>query len=1436
VCKPAAVTTTCIPACNTAAGEICENGVCKPAAVVKTCTPACNTAAGEICEKGVCKPDSTVVPASPKAAATTKAATSAVWQCKKADGTVAKANDSCVGALSVCGWNGTNYCYCESNVFVFNNDLTRYCKKCLSSESKTGVCNCSYVDPNTNAVVPVPFEKSYCGSVFTMPGKNNYFANVAYTCAIAGSTRSDDMKTKNCIHGMKCVAGQGCVDQQITPVCTKLTADILRVYDYERSNDINGKTGKNAHLKTDGTCAKNDDECETIKTFIEDMNAKYGSSFVVNIAKKSEINQPFGSKHDYLFTNAADPISCSDKDRPVCLGDEGPGNELREAYICRPSKYVKAVDTTGCLVWDWVNGVDRSCDLKNGKYCEYNVVGTQEIPTGNCAKAAVVETTCSENGIEGEAGDFECIGSDVKACGADGGWMKVLDCKANADCEAAKAKPGCAKAVVVEKCTVDSENCGLGEYCIFENLGATEGICGKDGCSSAFNDNKTFARNAIVCGKNGKSQQCLASGWEVTPTGDCLNQDQTCDKATGLCSGETPGKADCSSKPQPCSMAGGCEACGDGWECVARQNITEKTLTAFGFTFKYSDVSSMASAMVCAPKKSTPVDPVVETAGDFKIEQCSAYYNATGACVSCTTSKPFNTCEIQDGTNGKKYTVSGGGTKKSFEKCVNNTGLGVVADSKKTANQDVTTTFYVKCSKLNPSETTPTTEATCTGTPGAANSYNPESPNNPDSEKNPDNQKKTEEELRKAEEEKQNKIAPTVSVTEPTGTVDVKSKDLKAITNIKSTCTYTDSASGNSVSGMVMTSGGDGLQHSATLNSLGSNLSNCKATHNVTVTCKNAAATAAATTATGTGQTSFTVDLSKNVEFAPTPSSAMDKAEYDIANPDLKVTTNQPADCEYKEGSSFVFGGGTRFESTGSYSHTTPLKSLVTKDYDYYVVCRDKETCASKEPLLVEFKVVLGNDPLTAPVIENLTPVVQNIANPTLSVTTSNVPSTCQYKKDTTFTYGDATAIQFANDTDYSHTTPLAAYADGSYNFYVACKNKSTGAMKTYGNVITTQLARSGQVGPVISNTTGPNQTISTPTLSIATLAPATCKYKKDVTFLYEDATATQFTTDGGTAHSVILPPLADGPQTFYVVCSANGIANATATQILFTVSTASEVCASFNSNDRQNDNERNVENDDDTDSEYPWRAIEAGTREEFTKVDWYAGYQFTMKEDGQINQLCGYFNEDSTNKVILYNSSLSPDRPFIELASATIMGTGDWKCVNISPFPVKTDQTFYVVARVEDGPIYYEYESGLLPRESDSVVITWGVRQLAADGKFGKNLVKRDYLMFGLVDVRIKTAQTNTDGPAVSSPLPVGSVPDADTKISVETNIDATCRYSREDVDYTDMKYTFGKTSAKLHEQKVCNLDSGPFTFYVRCKGATGENNASTPVQFEVD
>jgi len=692
---------------------------------------------------------------------------------------------------------------------------------------------------------------------------------------------------------------------------------------------------------------------------------------------------------------------------------------------------------------------------------------------------------------------------------------------------------------------------------------------------------------------------------------------------------------------------------------------------------------------------------------------------------------------------------------------------------------------------------------------------------------------KSKEDEEKKEEEEQNKTAPKVTISSPSGTVDAKTAELSVSTDIEADCKYMLSRDGsfNDFSGGMFMSGGGGKSHTATLSNLtGATATDCKYNHTVKVMCKNSKASQDAKSAVGSAQTNFSVDLSQKTENAPATVAAME-SKYTVANPVLKVTTDRPADCEYKKDSDFSAGGGTKFDTTGSYVHNTQLNDLKTGDHTYYVVCKDKETCAANKPgLQVKFTVSLSDDPANAPKIASTTPETQTIANPALSVTTDR-PATCQYKKDASFTYDDGSGTQFANDGEYAHSVSLSDLPDGKHTFHVACKDKATGAKKTLETAIVTTLNRGGAAGaPVISNTTPASQNTSSPTLSLITDRTATCQYKQDADFTYGQGA--QFAIDGGTGHSTVLSNAADGTYVFYVVCQdpTTRISSAPGAQIIFTVNTASGNCASLSSNDRQNDNERDYDEGDDYDSTYIWRAAAAGTVEMFEKVDWHAGYQFTPEEDGNVTQLCGYFDSGAKNRVSLYDGN------YKELAGVEIEGRGGWNCANVAPAKVKADRRYYVITRVEDDAIYFAYKSGLLPREAENAVVEYGIRQLGADGDFGESLKKYDYMVFGLVDAKIKFTEDNSRGPRVSSPLPDGDDEESDLVLSVQTNEDATCKFDREDLEYKEMEHTFGATGQKLHQQKICNLDDGPFTWYVRCKGATDTNDGSTAIQFEVD
>jgi len=552
------------------------------------------------------------------------------------------------------------------------------------------------------------------------------------------------------------------------------------------------------------------------------------------------------------------------------------------------------------------------------------------------------------------------------------------------------------------------------------------------------------------------------------------------------------------------------------------------------------------------------------------------------------------------------------------------------------------------------------------------------------------------------------------------------------------------------------------------------------------------------------------------------------------ADPVLSVTTDRPSFCQYKKDSSFTYGSGTMFDTTSTadtnvYSHNTTLFNLASGNYAYYVVCKDKTTNGTSTAIKIEFKVDLSQDSSNAPVIVNITPVTQTNASPNLTVTTDR-PATCQYKESSSFTYGSGSAMTTPDN--YSHSVSISSLADGNHTFYVVCQDSRTNAISS-AKQVTTMLNRgtADATAPVITNTTNGYQTVDNPNLTITTNKSATCQYKEGSSFYY--GSGTQFTVDGGTSHSAALSNLADGQHYFYVICRdpVSGVTSAADYQIIFTVNAdGANICANLTSNDRKNDGNRSNSSTTNADSSYIWQAVEKGTRDRFSKVDWYAGYQFTPEIDGQINQLCGYFDIGVNNKVSVYNGS------YVELASAQIVGNGSWRCVDISPLAITADNRYYVIARIENNSIYFEYKSGMLPRRSGSVIIEAGIRQLANDNALKTDIVKYDYMILGLVDARVSYGGQITSGPEIISTSPVGTVNGSMAVLWLQTNTDATCKFDRDDVSYSQMSYNLPKVSTNNFSQKICGLESGAYTFYVRCRSVSGvENNASKLIQFNV-
>ena len=1330
-----------------------------------------------------------------------------------------------IKAGNTCGWqaNTQRHCYCDANnltgnnkdgksYFQLDNNLQNYCIYCAWDYL---ACNCPYTFADGATKKTLAFGEAVCeGS-----GKLQNFSMVCKGGEVAGG---DGCLNQDCTNS----SNHLCENANNTQDCDGLDSAIIAVAE-GRGHIFNSCSQEEIEQ---GTKYRADNGyCADSGILRDQINTLYNEGVFSSVFNNAD-------KIKNLAQGDAKKIACSNTFQTACRNDAGDGKTYK--YQC------VTAGNSGCRVWNWARGAGEEC------------LSTDPITNSKCAS-------------EKDGGDF------------------------------------CYKetAPTSEKCYSTS----LGKYF---DTGKT--ICGN--CK----DNSGVLRAGVscICDQN-------ENDWALNE--DCGTKG--CNKETGRCNGTQ----DCEQEPRPCSTGDDdcAELCGSDWECKAsssgssssgsRYVVTPESGSPDGMNGMCTKKSDSSVTEKCTLKRVNEGTPSSSNAKCKKDGAFGVYVPFTleteGNCenkITCTVTNDFD-------SSTATATPSSKGSS-SWSACVFPKSQKTSSEEGTKGDSSDTLSFKISCTGGG---TTKTATAECPF---------PSADDNAFKEAEEEEKAKDEEDKKKEEEQKkQDNTAPKVTVESPKDTITTKTAELRVTTSIDATCKYLDSKDGSfgasDFDGKGMTMTGSGTSFTATLGNLTEGAAaDCKYPHTIIVLCKNKKASSGAKTgAIGSGQTDFKVDLSKNTENMPKVVSAMESEKFSIANPVLKATTNRPADCEYKKGSSFAFGSGAKFDSTGSYSHNAQLNGLDNnkgEPYKYYVVCKDKETCAISPESKIEFKIDLSLDPKNAPVIANTTPETQAVANPTLSVTTDR-PSICQYKKDSIFVYGDSAAKQFTNDGDYSHTAvlPAAEYPEGKYTFFVACKDKATGAAATYDKPIATTIQRGGTVCtsytyndwsacanntqsrtiktqtpsgctntasailtqscsgdggsactsytyndwsacangqqsrtiktqtpagcnntatailaqscsgagvPVISNTMPNSQTTNSPTLSVNTAAAATCQYKKDSDFAY--GSGTQFTTDGDKGHSVQLAGLNDGLHTYFVVCkdTASGAVNTPGVQIIFTVAAGSQTCAKLSSNDKQNDDERDAGEGDDSDSKYLWRSVEAGTRDKFKKVDWYAGYQFTPEKDGQVTQLCGYFGSGNSNKVSLYNGA------YKEIARVQIAGESGWQCASISPVPVKADKRYYVIARVKDNPIYYEYKSGLLPRDGDGAVVESGIRQLAS-GNFGDDVKKYDYMVFGLVDVRIKFADKNTSGPEVDSASPVGSS-ESDAKISVATDADATCKFDREDVDYGKMKYTFGKTGAKAHEQKVCSLSDGNFTWYVRCKGAGGgTNNASTLIQFEV-
>ncbi len=112
--------------------------------------------------------------------------------------------------------------------------------------------------------------------------------------------------------------------------------------------------------------------------------------------------------------------------------------------------------------------------------------------------------------------------------------------------------------------------------------------------------------------------------------------------------------------------------------------------------------------------------------------------------------------------------------------------------------------------------------------------------------------------------------------------------------------------------------------------------------------------------------------------------------------------------------------------------------------------------------------------------------------------------------------------------------------------------------------------------------------------------------------------------------------------------------------------------------------------------------------------------------------------------------------------------------------------------------------------------------------------------LLFSILLVAVPVAAADSL-PIRFNPQPTGTLP-ADTPsvtISLQTGVDATCRYSIDTtgVAYDDMPHLFATTGSTTHGQPITGLRNGEgYNFYVRCRDTAGNiNHDDFAVSFNV-
>ncbi len=136
------------------------------------------------------------------------------------------------------------------------------------------------------------------------------------------------------------------------------------------------------------------------------------------------------------------------------------------------------------------------------------------------------------------------------------------------------------------------------------------------------------------------------------------------------------------------------------------------------------------------------------------------------------------------------------------------------------------------------------------------------------------------------------------------------------------------------------------------------------------------------------------------------------------------------------------------------------------------------------------------------------------------------------------------------------------------------------------------------------------------------------------------------------------------------------------------------------------------------------------------------------------------------------------------------------------------------------------------------NVTRTGAVTGGTIEANSGFTIAQRGVVFSIAPDPVLKSGDTGGGGdaqaPVISNTTPADFATGATVTLSVDTDEDATCKYtdSGAGMDYSLMKNLFDSTGGTTHTEPLPNLQDGTYTYWVRCQDAAGHTNTD---DFEV-